>query len=223
MRASRGVGRTRRVGRARVGLVVEGQCERDAFRHLSRLVDPCPPFDRPAVVGGIGETASPRQIAERVAPAVAFLQYDNSRVIVCIDRESREASADALAAEVEVALRSELPRCGGTLRTPVVVVVADRAFEAWLLADIQNLASLHRKAPPPARCYEGYMRVRGAGRGFGYHYGDDLLERTFGRYRKTREGPSLFSELSVRDAREVCGNRAFGSASLDRFLRILEA
>ena len=196
---------------------MEGQCERAAFLYLARMFPGCPPLDRPAVIGGIGESATADQIARRLARTIAFLQRDNSRIVVCIDRESRNETAAVFAADIEAALNRELPRCGGSA-VPVTVVVADRAFEAWLLADAEGIAARHRVAPPSRRCWEGYMRPRPGTRAAGNYYGDDVLASMLGRYDKRRDGPRLFSELDTVTARAPCGPRTWGSRTLDRFL-----
>jgi hypothetical protein len=166
--------RSRRVRRPRspqsIGLVLEGKSESLAFRQLPSLFRECPPIDRPAVVEGIGDISA-AQVAKRVAREVAFLEPDNRKVIVCIDRESRAVAAEELAQEVAAALCEALPEVGGISNYPVDVIVADRAFEAWLLADIACLAASGQR--PPKKCYEGYMRPKLGGRKQGYHYGDD--------------------------------------------------
>lgn len=200
-------------------MVVEGRTEGAAFRHLPRFLAGCPPIDRPAVVEGIGADAPAAQIAKRVVREVAFLQRDNRKVIVCVDRESRSLTAANFAADVARALEAALPGVGGRAGYPVDVVVADRAFEAWLLADID---CLWRAAKPPKRCFEGYMRPM-QGRKRGHHYGDDQLEKFIGRYEKVRDGPRLFEQVNFAHARVPCGDGGRGSQSLAAFLQALGA
>jgi hypothetical protein len=192
-----------------------------ALRQLPYLLSGCPPLDKPGVVNGIGASATPEQVAKRVARDVAFLQPDNQKVIVCIDRESRTESAVAFAAQVSTALDAELPRVGGTSAN-VAVVVADRAFEAWILADVAGICSSksHRKKPAN-RCYEGHMRAKRGSRWAGYHYGDDVLRDVLGRYEKTRDGPELFAMLDFDRALIPCGHGGRGSASLRSLIEAL--
>jgi hypothetical protein len=216
----RPAGRSTRTHAARsIGLVVEGQTEGTAFRQLPTLLPSCPVLDRPAVVKGIGSDATPGQVAKRVAREVAFLQPDNRKVIVCIDLESRPLAAADFANQVAAALAEALPEVGGRPGYPVNVIVADRAFEAWLLADIACLAKNGTR--PPKKCYESHMRPMVGGRRCGYHYGDDLLRTFLGRYDKTRDGPRLFAKLNFAHARIPCDGGGRGSRSLAAFLEAL--
>jgi hypothetical protein len=111
---------------------------------------------------------------------------------------------------------------GGFPERPVRVVVADRAFEAWILADIQCLTPPGRPRPS-RRCFEGYMRPKRGGRSNGYHYGDDLLATFLGRYDKVRDGPELFARLHLAHARIPCGSGGRGSRSLAALLAAIES
>jgi hypothetical protein len=173
------------------------------------------------VVEGIGSDSTPSQIAKRVARDIAFLQPDNRKVLLCIDRESRLLTAEDLAAQVAAALAVVLPEVGGRPGYPVHVVVADRAFEAWLLADIECLAKTGVR--PPRKCYESYMRPKLGGRKLGYHYGDDLLRTYVGRYEKTVDGPKLFAKVNFAHAIVPCDGGGRGSRSLANFLDALRS
>lgn len=210
--------RPRRSSSRSIGLVVEGRTEGLAFRKLPGLLPGCPPVDRPAVVDGIGDVSA-ANVAKRVVREVAFLQPDNYKVIVCIDLECRPTTAADFARDVAAALAAALPLAGGRPGYPVEVVVADRAFEAWLLADIECLATAGLR--PPRKYYEGHMRVKEGGRKIGYHYGDDLIRKFVGKYEKTRDGPELFAKVNFAHARVPCDQGSRGSKSLAVFLNAL--
>jgi len=164
---------------------------------------------------GIGGEASAETIADKVAPRVVLLRPDNEAILVCLDREGRGVSAADFAADIRTALVRKL-RSMGESADSLTVVVADRAFEAWLLADLAGLCRRKRVAQRRRRCYEGYQN--GAS-----DYGVGLLRRHFGRYHKTIDGPQMFSLVNLGIARIPCtSGRGWGSASLDCFLRALD-
>jgi len=202
-----------------VGLVVEGKTEGKAFKLLPKLLNDCPRLDGPAVVDGIGAEATPEQVARRVAKDVAFLQPDNDTVVVVVDRECRVVSAVDFAAEVRTELARLLPALGAENDYPYHVVVADRAFEAWLLGDLKCLAGPRRTYA--VKCYEGHQRVKGGTRSSGYHYGDDVLKEVLGDYEKVRDGPRLFEKIHAEHAGVRCGRGSYGSQSFALFLAIL--
>jgi hypothetical protein len=152
-------------------------------------------------------------VAKRVAGKVkVHLAARRARVVVCIDREQRTECAGAFATAVLRALRSVLRREEAAV---VDIVVADRAMEAWILADA---AGLHVrglfKAKLKIHCFEGELGERG-------RKGIVELERLLGRpYEKTRDGPFLFSRLDFAAAR-AHGTGMRGSKSLDKLLRTL--
>ncbi len=133
-------------------------------------------------------------------------------VVVCIDREQRSACAPELASAVREALVQELIK-QGRAGDGVHVVIADRAFEAWILADAKGL---HQRGVfrqrPAFNSFEGQL-------GAGGKKGVVELVRLLGRsYRKTVDGPRLFTLLDFRLARRHKPGDG-GSRSLDKFLR----
>jgi uncharacterized protein DUF4276 len=207
--------RPRRPGvKPTIGLVVEGDAEYAALPLLHRrnLFPGCPPMSA-INLHGVGSDRLPIGIAKLVAPKVIQHQVaGREHVVVCIDREQRGACAPKLAEDVARELARELSARGlGVER--VDIVVADRAFEAWLLADA---AGLHRrgifKTGPDFHCFEGHLGRAGK-------KGVVELGRLLGRpYDKTVDGPGLFAKVSFADAR-ACGKGARGSKSLDKLLR----
>ncbi len=212
---------TRRRSRPRrglptVGLIVEGDTEYASLPrlHTKRLVPNCPPLHA-INLGGLGQTLSAIGIARRIAPKViAHVQAGRSSVVVCFDRENRQECAPGLATEVSSALADELVR-RGKHGVAVCVVVVDRAFEAWILADAAGLVSRgHFVRAPTFRCFEGQS---GSQSKKGTIEISRLLDRD---YDKTRDGPRLFERLDFTSARQH-GAGARGSKSLDKFLRCL--
>lgn len=199
-----------------VGLVVEGETEFDALPllHREHLVAGCPPL-RAVNLRGVGSHLDPIGVAKMVAPKViAHVAAGRTRVIVCIDREQRDLCAGAFAQAVGRELAAELRRlrCSSS---DVHVVIADRTFEAWLLADARGLnARGHLKSAPRFHCFEGQMGKQGK-------KGVVELTQLLGRpYDKTSDGKSLFREVDFATARKY-GPGHHGSRSLDKLLRTL--
>ncbi len=199
----------------RVAVIVEGKTELEAFRRLYGRVPGCPFLDvasrSRSDLGGVGGGSSPEAIGEKVARRAVMLAPDNDKVVVCIDREGRATGAGEFAASVVRAIQCALASLG-ELGIPIDVVVADRAFEAWILADIQGICRLKRVPPPRNRCYEGHQEGE-------FDFGAKLLKRILGRYDKAIDGPDLFALIDFGRARLTpARGRAWGSASLDGFL-----
>ena len=209
--------RTRRPGvLPTAGLIVEGDAEFAALPLLHRksLVTGCPPL-RAINLGGVGSHVEPIGIAKMIKPKVVQHQIaGRSPVIICIDREQRGKSATRLAAEVQSAV-CQLLADDGRPSNGVFVVIADRAFEAWLLADARGLHEKgHFVHAPSFHSFEGAM---GKQQKKGVVELTELLGRPYG---KTTDGPRLFEKLRFSKARKSEPGE-HGSASLDRFLRAL--
>ncbi len=199
-----------------IGLVVEGDAEFAAFPllHKNKLVTGCPPL-KAVNLGGVGADTKPVGIARLVVKKVIAYQVAGcARVVVCIDREHRDLCAPQLAIQVMGALKTELQQKGRSA-DDVHVVVADRAFEAWLLADARGLHTRRVfKRAPGFHSFEGQLGER---RLLGVVELTNLLGRT---YSKTKDGPQLFSRLDFAAAR-AHSRGGHGSKSLDKFLRTL--
>lgn len=198
--------------RATAGLIVEGDAEFIALPQLAtkNLVHGCPPV-RAINLGGVGSDILPVGVARKLRPKILQHRAAGRRpIVVCIDREQRTVSATEFAAQI----MRELATLVGAI-TDVHVCIADRAFEAWLLADARGL---HRsglfKRPPTFFRFEGEL---GKQRGKGVIELTELLGRT---YVKTTDGPRLFAKLDFPTARKH-GPRHHGSRSLDMFLTSL--
>jgi hypothetical protein len=216
---SRAHSRTRRAEvQPTIGLIVEGDAEFEAFPllHKKKLVAGCPPL-KPINLGGVGAERKPEGIAKLLAPKVIQHQAaGRTKVVICIDREHRTLCASGFATAVTEALRTELQRRGKP-STDVHVVIANRAFEAWLLADAKGLHQRKVfKRTPNFHSFEGQLGERQL-------KGAVELTTLLGRpYSKTKDGPDLFTKLDFITAR-THANGASGSKSLDKFLRTLGA
>jgi hypothetical protein len=192
------------------GLVVEGDTEFKAlpYLHTKKLIPKCPPL-RAKNLGGVGSDLLPVGIAARlVGPVIAHQVSGHHPIIACIDREQRQMSAASLAGNVATELRRLLEERNRST-AGVFVAVADRTFEAWLLADAHGLHKRgHLKHAPSFRSFEGLL---GRERKKGVVELSILLDRPYG---KTTDGPALFEALDFPTARA-------GSASLHAFLSTL--
>jgi len=199
---------------ATIGLIVEGDAEFKALPRLHKLLPGCPPL-KAINLGGIGAECAPEGVARRVVPKViAHQAAGRIRIILCIDRENRQRCAPGFASDVSQALTRELKQKGRP-STGVHVVIMDRAFEAWILADARGLHARRKfKSAPPFHCFEGELGAQ-------QRLGVVEMERLLGRpYSKTSDGPELFSALRFPEAR-AHQNHGHGSRSLDKFLRTL--
>lgn len=204
-----------------VGLVVEGATEFEALPllHAKPLVPGCPPLNPINFDGGVAQ-AKPEGIAKRVCKHVlTHLVAGRRTVVVCLDREDRDDCAGAFAEAVQRAIEAELDKTTiiAAKKTPytVHVVVADRAFEAWILADAHGLHA--RRVFQRAPSFHSFEGRPGKSGKKGAVEISELWERT---YEKTTHGRRLFEELRFEDARR-CGNGQRGSRSLDKLLRTL--
>lgn len=210
-------GRGRRPGvLPTAGLVVEGDAEFLALPrlHTKQLMPGCPPL-KAINLGGVGSHVEPLGIAKMVKPKVVQHQVaGRSPVVICLDREQRDVGAAELAREVLAKLR-ELLAAEHRPTSEIHVVIADRAFEAWLLADARGLHARGTfKRAPRFQCFEGQM---GKERKKGVVELGELLGHA---YAKTTDGPRVFEQLEFAQARKH-GPSEHGSRSLDLFLRAL--
>ena len=179
--------------------------------HTKKLIAGCPPI-RATNLGGVGADLEPVGVAKRVLRKVIQHQVQgHSPILICIDREQRQATAATFAKAVLSELITLLQK-EGRQADNVGIAIADRAFEAWLLADARGL---HRRKvfvrAPAFHAFEGAM---GKQQKKGVVELGELLGR---EYRKTSDGPKLFEKLDFNAARF----HGSGSASLDGFLKLL--
>ncbi|UCC32315.1 MAG: hypothetical protein JSU86_08535, partial [Phycisphaerales bacterium] len=123
-----------------VGLVVEGKSEYYAVPVFAQRLGTA--HRTPAVFHGQPVELSAGGVAQRVLPSLrAQTRKGVRKVVVVLDRESRESCAPDFARSVLNALRSKLKTFTDDPSCPIRVVVPDRKFENWLLADLAGLVS----------------------------------------------------------------------------------
>jgi len=195
---SREKNRARRPGvRATAGLIVEGDTEFSALPRLytKKLIANCPPL-KAINLNGVGSHLEPSGIAARLLPKVIeHQQRELKPIIACLDREQREMTASQLAKQVFESLNSKL-EAKGRSSNGVVIAIADRAFEAWILADAHGLYVRKRfKQKPKFASFEGKLGAQ-------QRKGAAELTSLLGReYSKTIDGPALFEALHFPTAR----------------------
>lgn len=122
-----------------IGLVVEGDSEYHALPVLLAKLQVR--HATPANFHGQSDTMTPKQLVHRALPCVqAQARKRVSRIIVVLDRESREECAPDFASNVQDVLIRRLTADNARPACPIVVVCADRKIENWLFADPAGLA-----------------------------------------------------------------------------------
>jgi len=188
-----------------VGIIVDGRAEADALQALLRKAVGPRRCLRPRYAD-MQPTASPEQIAKRATDRVRMLRrHGADRIILLIDREDREDCCPALAAEIERAL-------AGVGAQDVHVVVKDRAFENWLVADPEALAALAGRF----RITKAFRSAVAPDKADAVHSAAALLSRAcLGKpYNKRRDPARIVEAMDVVAA-------ARNSRSLRRFLRLV--
>ena len=111
-------------------------------------------------------------IVARAASLIRLQQGRTSPSIILFDREERPEPANAIAQEFSNKLGRILPA------ERIVVGVADRMIENWILADWDSLRSLVPNLPQAPTTTDGLK-------------GNVVLRRLLGSYSKTLDGPRL--------------------------------
>jgi hypothetical protein len=206
--------------RPAIGLVVEGATEFNALPRLhtnKKLFPGCPPL-YPINLGGVGGDVKPDGIAKRVSPkVVTHILAGRTTVVVCLDREDRDDCPGAFAEVVRRALAAKLKTEPALTKRAYRfhVIIVDRAFKAWILADACGLHA--RGVFPKAPSFHSFEGQLGKRRQKGAVEIGELWKR---EYLKTTHGSRLFEELCFEDARRG-GKGQRGSRSLDKLLRTL--
>lgn len=191
-----------------VGLIVDGQAEPDALPILLRKLRGVGRISRP-LYADLQPKAAAGQIARKAISRVRMLrQRGAGRFILLIDREDREDCPPQMAAEIETALR-RTPECRGI---DVHVVVKDRRFENWLIADPDALASLRARF----RVSKAFRKRVSPNKADAVADAEELLRRaSVGPAYHKRHDPAKI--LGAVDVARAAGN----SRSLRRFLRLV--
>lgn len=189
----------------RVGFVVDGESE---FRSLPRLFDQLrsstgAQFERP-LLAKIQPLAPVPVIARACESRIAILEQRGVDIsVILFDRETRPECCGELAVAVH-RLLSKFASCN------IAVVVKNRCFENWLVADIDAL-----------RAQPGRFRVsRAVVRAVSRNNADqtpavDLLKRCAkGDYDKVRDSYRILEQAEI-------SRIAMNSRSFRRFLRVV--
>jgi len=192
-----------------LGLVLEGEADYAAVPVLLRRAGAAP--GRGAVFKGQGvECAIPTLVQKKLVPHTrAQILKGHSKVLVIIDRETRNDCPGDFAQRVQAELVRQLDASYGYRGTPPVsVVCADRTLENWLLADPRGIRShayiqrdITRRAGANVDGLDALSIMRWA-------YGSGRA------YDKTRDAAALATRVRV-ERREVRQR----SKSLDKLLR----
>lgn len=125
----------------RVGVIVEGQSE---YKALPAIVGEICDATEATAVKILHATYDPFANPGRIVRAcesrikqLAGRNYDLA--VVLVDRETRTESCQAIASDLEQEFRRK------SIEFPISVVVKDRCFENWLIADIQALRQLRAR------------------------------------------------------------------------------
>jgi hypothetical protein len=115
----------------KIGIIADGSAESQALRLLTRqiriegtqILDP--------IYADMQPTSTPRQIAKSAEEGIKYLKRKQAaRVIVLVDREDLKGSPSDLATSLETAFREKG-------HSHICVVIKNRKFENWLIADPQ--------------------------------------------------------------------------------------
>jgi hypothetical protein len=121
----------------RIGLVVDGRSEFEALGRLKPRLDASTGH---TLIGPVRANIHPKAhvsgIAAAAIEAIVVLRVRHvERVVVLLDREDRQECCGALADRIAQEIRSKVSE-------PVDVVLNDRKFENWLVADVQAVQAL---------------------------------------------------------------------------------
>jgi hypothetical protein len=191
----------------RIGLVVDGQSEVAALPKMFRRLEQETghQFLRP-LLAPIQPLAPPAAIARTCSNRITQLTVRGAeRILVLLDRETREECPGVFASQIEGALAL------GSIET--YVVVKNRTFENWLISDLGALLQ------QPARfSVTNAMRQRVA---------PDRADHVEDAFRMLRHAAQGASYSKVADSQRILGFAtptaiALNSRSFRRFLRCSE-
>ncbi|MFQ6029146.1 MAG: DUF4276 family protein [Dehalococcoidia bacterium] len=125
----------------RIGFLVEGQSEYVALPELLKRCDSPHVLLTRVLVAPVSPLGTPYQIANQLMKKIPILATRNvDKVVVLIDRENCPQCAGHRASEIRIALNQRLMQKGYSLS--VDVVIKNRCFENWLVADVEALREI---------------------------------------------------------------------------------
>jgi hypothetical protein len=124
----------------RVGLLVDGDSEQalvHLYQPLAKLTGNT--FIRPAVIA-VNGTAPPGRVAAECLKVIRIVEtrYEVQEVVILIDREDNPKCPGDLSSDIEKEVKGRLK---GLSNCKVKVIIKNRMFENWLVADGDALAA----------------------------------------------------------------------------------
>jgi hypothetical protein len=194
----------------KIGVLVDGQAEYYSLPLMLERVSTRATVLKPLYCD-MQPFASPAQIAHRAMKTIPiFLRRGVSRVVVLIDKETRQDCTPCIAREIEQELAKRLSQLAPDVHVCVVLKVS--SFENWLVAD------------PFA-----FLNLRGA-----FRYRNRIQKAVEPNKADSVDALTLLRRCArkgsfdkIKDAKAICSNldplrAAKNSRSFRRFLRALE-
>lgn len=119
-----------------------------------------------------GHSVSLESIAKRIVSLTRLLNNRYYPIIVIVDREDREISAEEMAAN----LKDEIERYG--LKDDIRIGICDRMIENWILSDKTTFSECCNVEVNDAMVFEGVN-------------GKSFIKKTFPLYQETTDGVSM--------------------------------
>ena len=113
-------------------------------------------------------------IAKKISSDIRALNGRYSPLIILIDREGREETADEIIQKLKAELHAE------SIEGNVIVGVADRMIENWILADWETF--VREIEPKPKKDYGSFVGKRGK----------SIVKKYMPSYQETTDGVRLF-------------------------------
>ena len=189
----------------KIGIITDGQGEPAALDKLRPKLDSTATVLRP-LYADMQPKAAPGQIARKAVSRVRILENKGvDRIIVIIDREDHADCAPDIATRIEGAFR-KLGHRG------IQVVVKDRTFENWLIADPGAIKKLRARFSPK----KPLDKMVSPNKADSVHNAEATLNtRTIKKpYHKRNDPPDIMGKMDVSAA-------AMNSRSFRRFLHLL--
>lgn len=189
----------------RIGIVVEGKSEYVALPRLHEALSAQYPVTLLGpVLAPVHPTSDPGRIAQGCRNALLVLERRRvDRIVAILDREDCPCCVGSRSAEIAAALQARTA-------VPVEVVLKDRSFENWLLADLDAV-----------RSQQAFAVSRGAARQVEPNKADHvdayawLQAASGGTYEKVTHAHKILKSASPQGI-------ARNSRSFRRFLRVID-
>jgi hypothetical protein len=137
-----------------------------------------------------GNSVTSAAIAKRIATHCRLFGGKYHPIVIWVDREDRDTSAPDLVAELDAAIRA-----AGVL-DDIILGVADRAIENWILADRETVRPLCRDTISYPRQPDGFN-------------GKSRMKKLFTGYHETTTGVELLTKCYASRMMTSASFRAF--------------